>query len=517
MTNERTETTLGDYLRILRQHRLLIVAVMLVCAAAALGISVLQKPSYDAQASISVRDPNADVTLLGGAGASIETPAQLAAAHAAQVTRPDVVSRVKADLNSPLTVGALRKSVNVNVDPSSELVDVDAQSGNAANAAAIANTFVRVDVALTTEDERHAFGVEARQLAAKIRSLGAAGTNATTAAIYTDQLSRLQSLSAVAQPVQVSSTAGVPTSPSSPRPVRNSVAAALFGLMLGIALAYGRQALDHRLRDAEEIEAHFDMPLLGNVRKRALGSAGLTSARREPLEGADVEAFRILRQNLEYLAVGQSLRSIVVTSAMPKEGKSTVAACLAFASAAAGKRTLLLECDLHRPVLSDRLGLDELGLTDYLLGNAEPEEILQQVPVSLTPTLSGTNGSGLEMARQLTCVMAGNPVPRPADVLASSRFRSMLTEVSEVYDTVILDSSPLLSVVDTLELIPHVSAVLMCGRCNQTTRDQAKAAMAALGRLPSKPTGLVVTGVSATGGGNYGYYYAEASQERTTA
>jgi capsular exopolysaccharide synthesis family protein len=178
------------------------------------------------------------------------------------------------------------------------------------------------------------------------------------------------------------------------------------------------------------------------------------------------------------------------------------------ASAEAGKRTLLVECDLRRPVLAGRFGLNEgPGLSDYLTGNAEPHEIIQVV----------TSDAGDDALREppsepLVCITAGSPPPRPADLLGSERFRAFLDEVSSVYDTVIVDTAPLLTVADTLEIVPHVSCVLLCVRLQQSTRDQANAAGEALARLPKRPTGLVLTDVQDTGEGYYGYYAADTSR-----
>ncbi len=513
MTSERQESTMADYLRMLRQRRLLIAVTVLTCAAAALGVSLLQRPSYSAEASVSVRDPNQDVSLLGGAGTSINTPEQIAAAHVPQVTRPLVVQRVQAELRGSFTVSQLSQSVDVHVDPSSDLVLIDSHAQRAADAAAIANAFATGDARESTTEARQAFATAASHLAVKIRSVA---RNTTTRLIYIDQLSRLQSLSAVAAPVVVSSTAKVPSAPSSPRPVVNTFVAALLGLLLGIVLASARNAVDRRLRHPDEVEEYVGLPLLGNVRKEALGHAGLISNGRGPTADVDLEGFRILRQNVEYLGADDEARCIVVTSAMAGEGKSTVAAGLALASAAAGKNTLLLECDLRRPVLAGRMDLARTpGLTDYLTGHASPQEILQLVPVAetagagaFTDKKLGTYVSATGEDCQLVCITAGELPSRPAELLASARFRDLLTDVREAYDVVILDSSPLLPVADTLELVPHVSGVLVCVRCDQTTRDQARGAKSCLDRLPMKPAGAVATGLR-RGKGYYGYYDAQ--------
>jgi CobQ/CobB/MinD/ParA nucleotide binding domain len=199
-----------------------------------------------------------------------------------------------------------------------------------------------------------------------------------------ETLARLQSLSSVAVPVQVDATAGVPSSPSSPKPARNTLAALLFGLLLGTVIAFGREAIDQRLRRSTDVERLCPEPVVGYLRPDALGRVGAHADGRSngnrPLEPSDQEALRIVRHNVRYLSAAEPLRTLLVTSPVAGEGKSTVAAGLAAVSALAGKRTLLVECDVRRPVLAKRLGFPaKPGLTDYLTGNAEPTDILKPV------------------------------------------------------------------------------------------------------------------------------------------
>jgi capsular exopolysaccharide synthesis family protein len=206
---------------------------------------------------------------------------------------------------------------------------------------------------------------------------------------------------------------------------------------------------------------------------------------------------------------------LLVTSAIAGEGKSTVAACLAVTTAESGTRTLLVECDLRKPVLAERMGIKEgPGLSDYLTGHADPRQILQPV-AGIVERLNGsgpTLTAGQSGSANLVCIAAGRRVPRPAELLASERFRSFLTEVSDVYDTVILDTPPLLPVADTLAIVPDVSALVVCIRLEHTTREQALAAQSALDRLPERPVGLVLTDVRQEGDGyNYGEYATAAT------
>jgi capsular exopolysaccharide synthesis family protein len=516
--NEQNETTLADYLRVIRQRRIFILLVAVLCGAAAFGASSLQTPSYSATASLTVRDLSQDLTLIGGAFPSGQTQLQLASIHAPQVTRQEVVEEVQRQLRSPLDAGQLRDRVEVEIDPNSIQVKITAHARHGEEAAAVANAFAKADASITTRESRSDYATQARRVQRKLKALPKltkktiVDRNAVQRASLQDQLARLQSLSTVAAPVQVSDVARVPGSPSSPKPVRNTIGALIFGLLLGIALAYLRSSLDHRLRTVHEVEQTFDKPVVGHIRSQALGHSGSAAdakgkKRPGPLAEPDVEAFRILRHNVRYLAAGEGLKVVLVTSAMAEEGKSTVSACLAMASAAAGNRTLLVECDLRRPVMAERFDLKESpGLTDYLTGQAEPQDIMQTVTAVPSEENLGAEGSA-----KLVCITSGSPPPRPADLLGSERFHSFLADVREVYDTIIIDSAPLLSVADTLEIIPHVSGVLVCVRLQRSTRDQANAAQAALARLPERPVGIVLTDVRDTGEGYYGYYAAPLS------
>lgn len=511
------EPTLADYLRSLRRGWAIIVLAALVCAAAALGASKVAHRSYEAEATLSIQDPNSALALAGAGVLSSETPLQLASTHAEQVTRQEVVAGAQAKLHSPLTLDALRRKVSVSVDPNSALVAITAQSSTAQGAAAIANAFASVDASLTTAQARRQYGLEAAQFAKKTRS---ATTAPGARAIYLAQLARLQTLSSVAAPVQVNTTARVPTAPSSPRPLRNTLAALGFGLLLGIVLAYGRDAIDRRLRRSADVEGLLPHPVIGFIPDQAFLNPGKRSgASSNGMASAalpDLNSFQVLRQNLRYLAA-EPLNTVLITSAMPEEGKSTVAACLAAAIATSGRRALLVECDLRRPVLADRLGLPASpGLTDHLIGNADPSQIVRPVAEIQVPSNGGLDGQGSlpnQEEGNLVCITAGTRAPRPTELLASDRFGGFLKEVGDVYDTVILDSAPLLTVADTLELIPEVAGALVCIRLRQTTREQARGVHAALDRLPERPVGIVVTGVREADEGYYGYYshYAGAA------
>jgi Mrp family chromosome partitioning ATPase len=206
----------------------------------------------------------------------------------------------------------------------------------------------------------------------------------------------------------------------------------------------------------------------------------------------------------------RTFRTVAVTSAGPEEGKTTVAASLAYAASLSGSRTLLIECDLRRPVLAKRLGLaDRPGVGDAVLGNVSVREVIQEVPI---PDAAGSsNGHGAALSSTGTggsfhCIVAGTPTPQPAELLESQRFTEFFKEVCGLYDLVVVDTAPLLAVVDTLQIVPHVERLVLCVRRGKTTREQASAARATLERLPDRPAGLVVTGIRERDEAYYGGY-----------
>jgi non-specific protein-tyrosine kinase len=232
-----------------------------------------------------------------------------------------------------------------------------------------------------------------------------------------------------------------------------------------------------------------------------------------------MNAFRILRTNLRFLDVDKPPVSVLVSSSMAEEGKTTVAVGLALAAAAGGDRNVLLvEADLHRPVHSERLGLKESpGIADYLSGSAGPNEVVQTLEFvdPAQGAASDKNGEGPVRSR-LSCITAGSRTPWPAELLSSERFKDFLDKVSKVYDLVVLDSPPILGAPEATELASQVDGVIFCTRLGRTTTDQASAGREALDRLPPRPMGMVVTGVSVRDPGYYSYAYSYGSERVLT-
>jgi Mrp family chromosome partitioning ATPase/capsular polysaccharide biosynthesis protein len=504
---------------VLRRHGALIIAAVVLAGGSALVFSLLKSSSYVATATVSFTDQSNDLAAAGIPVAQNPNPDKFAAAEASVVRDPQVVASVQRTLKLRQSTGDLRSAVTTQVDPSSNLVDISASASSARLSARLANGFAQQTQVVLTRRQRARYRLAADGLKAKLRDLP---PHSTLRGPYLDGVGRLVTLSTVARPVEIQQPAEVPAGPASPRPILYTIVGAFLGFLVGCAAAFLRESLDRRLTDPHEVEQQFGFSLLGYVPSTALGQFGSGRNGAGPT-AEDFEAFRILRRNSEFLEPEHVQKTFAVTSPMAEEGKSTVAAGLAAANALAGKKTLLVEADLRRPVLAARLGIRQApGLTDYLEGEAGPQEIVQvvdaavltgQIPTDMLRDDQSLTSTATDA--RLACVTAGRTTETPGEILGSERFAEFVEQVRRAYDLVIFDTAPLLPVGDTLELLTSVDGMLVCIRVAQTTRDQALAAKAALDRLPGRPTGLVVTGIKPSQSeGYYGYEYARVSPAR---
>ena len=499
---------LRDYLQVVRQQRLIVLGCTLLGLGAAMAFSLTQDELYEAETSLAFRPPTQDVELIGLPPIRDTTPEIRAAVGAEQANRREVLDAAQQKLGYR---GDLDDAVEARSEVRTNLVVITAEAASGSEAARIAAAVAAEVVRVETKKQRDRYNDLIRgTLRERRRTLR--GDDPLTDLRRSEVDERLLQLRATRDftiPVEVVEPAEASEDAIQPKPVRNAVIGVVGGLVIGVLLAFLRASLDRRLRGANELADEVDVPLLAVVTEEALGRVNFGDpSGKDPEAEVDLEAFRILRMNLEFLDVDAPPRRVLVTSPLPEEGKSTVAGSLAVAVALAGRSTLLVEADLRRPVLAARVGTDaEPGLTDYLGGHAHPHQVLRSIALGPAST-NGTSPTQGAQASSLTVIPAGKAVPRPAELLGSRRFASVVEEITKAYDYVIFDSPPLLSTADTLELVGHVDAIVLCVRSGQTTRDQLRAALDALSRLPERPIGLVVTDVAKGAEGDYGYYHS---------
>ena len=272
----------------------------------------------------------------------------------------------------------------------------------------------------------------------------------------------------------------------------NGVLGLLVGLALAVMAALLMERLDRRLRDDGDAEEAYRLPILGQIpESKTLRTAGGGMAT-APM---DAEAFQMLRARLRYFNVDRELRSVLITSVGPGEGKTTVALNLAVAAARSeGFSVLLIEADMRRPQLATRAHvLPFPGLAEVLSNNVPASEAIQAVPASD------------RRAGRLDILVAGSAPPNPYELLESHRMEAVLKQFVEQYDLVIIDSPPNSIVSDAIPLMQRVSGVMVVSRLRQTTRDGAAALREQLASLKAPTLGVVVNGAELESSEYYSY------------
>src|SRR5437667_356931 len=300
--------------------------------------------------------------------------------------------------------------------------------------------------------------------------------------------------------------ARVPMYPAEPNVPRNLSFALALGLTTGIGLAFLLEGIDNTVRTPEQARALSGLPSLGLI---PLGSKnGVEASVRQRLAVASskevvelitqsrpqsqmAESYRALRTSLLLTSLGAPPKVILITSALPQEGKTTTSINTAIVLAQKGVRVLLIDADLRRPSIHKTLGMGpKMGLSNVLTGNAT----LQQATVR-SSILPG-----------LFILPAGTPPPNPAELLASTNMRDVLTELREQYDHIVVDTPPTLSVTDAVVMSTRADAVVLVIRSGQTTKQALRRSRDLLMQVNARVAGVLLNAVDLTSP-DYYYYY----------
>ncbi len=313
--------------------------------------------------------------------------------------------------------------------------------------------------------------------------------------IYTNLLNsyeemRLARLRNTPNVVQVE--AAMPSSsPIRPRPMTNAGLGGAVGLMLAAGVVFLIEYLDDTIKSPEDAADILQLPVIGYIpemKKSKDQEEGYVHVAEEPRSPV-TESFRSLRTNLEFSQVDKPLRSIMITSPSPTEGKSTLAANLALIMSQSGKRVLLIDADMRRPKLHRILTVsNRVGLSDIFLNHRTAQAI-----------------SRIWRDSQMTVITSGPLPPNPNELLASQKMAQFLEQLKEVYDIVIFDSPPIL-VADATVLASLVDGVLLVLNPGQTKKDAARATVEQVHRVGSKVVGIVFNRIPRHRSDYYGGY-----------
>ena len=259
--------------------------------------------------------------------------------------------------------------------------------------------------------------------------------------------------------------------------------------MLGLGLALIRDLLDTTIKSEKDCAAVTDATVIGSIAFDADAPKHPLIVQADP-HSPRAEAFRTLRTNLQFVDADNHPRSIVFTSSLPGEGKTTTTANLAITMAAGGARVCVVEGDLRRPRLLEYMGMDgSLGLTNVLIGQADLSDVLQQF------TDTGVYVLG-----------AGSVPPNPSELLGSSAMIKILRELESRFDIVIIDTPPLLPVTDAAVLSTIVGGTVVVVGAGRVDRDHLAKSLQSLDVVKGRVLGLVLNRVPTKGADAYYYY-----------
>ena len=301
--------------------------------------------------------------------------------------------------------------------------------------------------------------------------------------LETIRLARLQNTPNI---VQIE-PASVPDLPIRPRPVMNTVLAAVIGLMLAAGIVFFIEYLDDTLKTPDDVERLLGVPVLGFIAEMQYkGKADEVYVARQPRSPVS-EAFRSLRTNLEYAAVQKPIHTLIITSPEPYEGKTTVAVNLAAIYSQAKRNVTLVDADLRHPNVHRYMGLPNLdGLSNLFRDHSDMTKVFR---------------SRADLPR-LTVITTGSMPPNPAELLGSDRMTHILEELRSLSEMVIIDTPPSL-VADAQVLAAKVDAVLLVVKPGKTSVEAARSSLELFRRAGARVVGVVMNRIPR----NRSYYY----------
>jgi capsular exopolysaccharide synthesis family protein len=453
---------LRDYFRILRRNWMLIAAISLSGLLAGAAAAVLVKPTYTAETQLFVA--------IQGSGSVQElqqgntfTQARVKS-YVKTVTAPVVLGPALESLGLNMTTGQLAQKVRASADSNTVLITISVDDGSPVQAAALAQAVGNSLVHAIDTLEKPKSG----------------GTSPVSLSIITP--------------------AEAPAAPSAPNTRTNLLIGLFVGLLAAVGAAVLRTTLDNRIRGEADLRRVTSVPILGGIAfdQEAVKKPLITQS---PHQSPRSESFRQLRTNLQFANVAGHARTVLMTSSLPGEGKSTTAINLALSLAQAGHSVCLIDADLRRPMVDDYLGLERnAGLTTALLGTSDVNDLLQP-----------WGGDDLYV------LTSGQIPPNPSELLGSAEMKNLIVRLEEAFDTVIIDAPPLLPVTDAAVLSQHVGGVVVVVGSHKLQQKELEKSLSALDLVGASVLGVVLNQLPTKGPDAYAYSYYNSDSQVTAS
>jgi Mrp family chromosome partitioning ATPase/capsular polysaccharide biosynthesis protein len=510
--NQGDSIDFAQAIRILRRRLPLVVLCVVVVAAAAFAYSKSQPSEYTATASLVFDSGGLSQQVAGLAPATTVNQITKQASNIELVRLGDMAAKTAAKLGNGLTRANVEKKVSVSGQGESSVVGISATSTSPALSAAIANTygrqFVKEQQKANKKFFRHALSLVQKQL----EQLPQEQQFGQAAVALQNRAQTLQLLSNLGYgEVEVAQAASVPTYPSAPTTSKNTLIGGFFGLVIGACLAFALERFERerRLRDGDDLESTYLLPLFGGVPESdAVARTGGTDGKAPaPLSPQEEEAFNMIRARMR-LTEGSEPQAVLVTAAASGDGTTTVAWRLAEAAARLGARTLLVEADLRNPALADRLDLPAgPGIQEALNGTAPVAGAIRRL------RRNGATGNGPALD-----VLACGPMPafNPGELFEGAGMDAVLAYAKSHYEFTLIEAPPLTEISDGLSLLGRVDGVVVVSWLGRSRRDRATQLRETLARGSARQLGVIANRIRPTSSRShrFGRHRVKAEESR---
>ena len=484
------EQTIADYLGVVRRYKWVIIVAALVVPTVAYVMSARSPKVFQASSDVLLNRQDLGATITGLPTQSTVTDPFRYALTQERLAEADAVRDRAVEISGLKNVEGWGS--NVSADPDTDILTFAVTHGDPDIATRLTNAYATAFTQYKLETDTASLTRARSEIQGRLAELREAG--ATSTETYQELLGQaqdLRTLEILLAPATVISTADG-AGQIAPTPQRSATLGLLLGLMLGIGAAFALSAFDRRIRHADEVEYELQIPLLAKLPTPGRGDAA-TILERPPDE--TTEAVARLRASFDFSNQSLNAKTVMVTSAGPREGKSTTIANLAIALARTGRHVVLVDLDLRRPMLSRLFHLpDGPGITDFAGRDTELVDVLQ--PVGVTPLRARVASIGASEVGQgrLEVITTGRTRVEPAAFVESSGLTEALRTLRNHAEIVLVDAPPILATGDSMALTGKVDAVLLITRLGTLTRPTLQELGRVLRRSPVPVLGLVATG-----------------------
>ncbi len=497
----------------LAERRWLILATAAVIVAFATLRSAAQDDQYEAASKVLVGQTDPVNGLFPGAGAD-KDPDRVARTNLQLIESETVAERVSQSLTSttdPPSAPELLDMVDANIEDDSDVISINVRDEDPELAAEIADVWATQFARVRDRASRRNLENAIERAETELESLPPEDTSSPRGRTIERRLSDLEIAAALqGSVVELVDRADVPDDPVEPNPGTTFLLSIPIGLLAGLLLALLVSYIDRRLKREEQVEAVTQLPVVASIPRRSERLVRRRAGGGVWADPVEAEAYGRLATNLRFFNFDRQVKTVLVTSAVPEEGKTTVALRLAAALAGAGQGVLAIEADLRRPTFTDYFSIQfPHGLSGVLIGATPFEDVVTRVHTSYAlaaPTEEGDEA--WTTAPFIEVVPAGVIPPNPNELLAGNALPQVLHEAKAHADIVLVDSAPLVPVGDAIPIANAVDGVLLVVKLGVSQRDEVRRALKLLGTLRSKVIGVVITNAERPSD-KYDYYATE--------